>query len=78
MGTNDFKKTMDNQNKTSSVQVDALDMPQKIADLTEKYLKKYGCTSCWSDVHQCTCNHDKCVIKVFVDYLKFEFKKLDA
>ena len=47
----------------------------QLEQITKEYLEHYGCNSCWSDAHQCTCSHDKYVIMAFVDNLKSKIKK---
>lgn len=33
----------------------------------DEMLDKYGCSSCWSDDNNCSCDKDKAVIKSFVE-----------
>lgn len=56
-----------------SSQLETLVM-QKIAEIKDNYLKEYGCNSCWSDDHNCTCEHDKWVIIKFYDMLNYKLK----
>ena len=44
--------------------------PRSLDVLADNYLDTYGCPSCFSDSHRCTCIHDKAVIRAFVEHLK--------
>ena len=39
---------------------------EEMKEFKNKYLRGYGCQSCWSDSHNCTCENDKDIIDNFV------------
>ena len=53
-----------------SVPVEAVVIKKIVIELNRignEYLEKYGCESCWADLHKCTCKHDKARMKTFLD-----------
>lgn len=48
---------------------------QKIMEIRDEYIRRYGCVSCWSDDHNCTCAHDKARIKEVYSNLIYELQK---
>lgn len=48
---------------------------EKIAEIKEEYIKNYGCNSCWSDEHKCTCKNDEYIIGAFYSTLIRKLKE---
>ena len=46
-----------------------------LEEYKNKYLSKYGCESCWTDSHNCTCENDKGIIDNFVSRYLLETNK---
>ena len=38
---------------------------EEMKEFKNKYLRAYGCQSCWNDSHNCTCENDKDIIDNF-------------
>jgi len=61
--------TQESERESSSLR-SACSPPRHLDRLADNYLESYGCISCMSDDHRCTCIHDKAVIRAFVEHLK--------
>ena len=64
-----FKEPTSGSIKIEDV-IESMDLynKHKLGEMKEfknKYLRKYGCQSCWSDSHNCTCENDKDIIDNF-------------